>query len=510
VRASALQALAWFGGSAHRNNIVLPVLFTRAFPIIARLLIDPDPAVRQHAAERIDSAGYHLDMLRPSRANALDQALALPPLDLLPLLAQPDPTTMRAAIYLAGRGRALDDGQRAALATRITTLLPELHSDYLNYRAALYALGRLHAVAAIPEIAPLLEDRKSAFYPDAVLVLGRLGYQPAIGHLIRLLSDITYREDAREGLEALDSAVVLPALNQTLNAQRRTVYRYTSLDLNTARYLEAHGDAYSLALLRQTENFHFAARYAGAENDQLVTSAQRLERRLLAEAGVAAHVIDDPLEVVRRILSGPLHPAEAMVYDARGAVLPDGEQRARWRNLCVALAVWLRGDPPLPLEQALDEAERLLAAMPDQLREAHELWWLDVIRGGQLGLPSVSAVARATLHPRAPWRLARTLVINEGIQGVLDPTSCFDWPGLANIRILELPLNINWLRALAAAPAYVAPQRLRVLLGGDAMALALAEWPGLERLDQLDVIWSNRLSDTARAELGRRVRVHYW
>jgi hypothetical protein len=42
------------------------------------------------------------------------------------------------------------------------------------------------------------------------------------------------------------------------------------------------------------------------------------------------------------------------------------------------------------------------------------------------------------------------------------------------------------------------------------MALALAEWPGLDRLEQLDVLWSNRLSDTARATLGRRARVQYW
>ncbi len=58
------------------------------------------------------------------------------------------------------------------------------------------------------------------------------------------------------------------------------------------------------------------------------------------------------------------------------------------------------------LEAALDEAERLLASFPDALREAHEYWWLDVVRGSPMGLPAVSAVLRAALHPRAPgaWR----------------------------------------------------------------------------------------------------------
>jgi HEAT repeat protein len=510
VRAGALRALAWFAGHAHRNSIVLPMLFAHSFPIIARLLLDPDPAVQQFAAERINAAGYHLDMLRPSRAESLAQTLAMPPLDLLPLLDQPDPTLALAAIYLAGRAAASDAAQAAALVARITTRLESLRADYLSYKAAIYALGRLHVAESIPVIAAHLDDPKAAFYVDAVLVLGRLGYPPAIEHLTRLLADLTYSDDARERLEALDSAAVLGGLNDWLSARRRTVYRYTDPNLTVARYLEAHGDAYSLALLRQTENYHFVARYAGAENDPLVAVTQRLERRLLADAGVAAHVIDDPLDAVRRILSGPLHPAERIIHDSRGVVHPDGEQRARWRNLCVAFAGWLCAIPPPPLKQAIDEAEQLLAVIPDQLREAHESWWLDVRRGSQIGLPPVSAASRATLQPRAPWRLARTLVINEGLRDILDPTSCYGWPGLAGIRILELPLDLNWLRALVAAPAHVAPQRLRVLLGGDAMALALAEWPGLERLDLLEVIWSNRLSDTARAALGRRVRVHYW
>jgi hypothetical protein len=489
---------------------VLPLLFERAFPAIARLLLDEDPAVRQLAAERINAASYHLDMLRPSRARPLEQALVMPAIDLLPLLDYPDQAMVRAALYLAGRAAAPDAAQPAAVAARITALLPSLRSDYSSYKAALYALGRLHAVAAIPEIAPHLDAPKDGFYADAVLVLARLGYSPVIEHLARLLADLTYRDDAREGLETLDTPTALAQVNEWLSARRRTVSQYTDPNPAIIRYLEARGDAYSLALLRQAESYHFVARYDGAGDNALVAAARRLERRLLAEARLGAQAIDDPVETVRRILSGPLHPAERVTVDTRGAALPDGERRARWRNLCVALAAWLYADPAPPLEQALDEAERLLAEFPDTLREAHELWWLDVVRGGQLGLPRVSAVARATLRPRPPWRLARALVINEGLASGLDPASCFAWPGLASIRVLELPLSFGWLRALVAAPAHVAPRRLRVLLGGDAMALALAEWPGLERLEQLEVLWSNQLSNAGRAALERRVDVHYW
>lgn len=510
VRAGALRALAWPGGYSHRSNIVLPVLFERAFPAIARLLVDPEPAVRQLAAERIDTAGYHLDMLKPSRARPLEQALAMPAIDLLALLDPSAELLFRAALYLAGRAAAADAAQPAALAERITALLPSLRMNYITYGAALYALGRLSAVAAIPAIAPHLEAPNEPYYADAALVLARLGYPPAIAHLARLLADLTYRDDAREALEALDSPAALAHVNDWLSTQRRTVSQYTDPNPAIIRYLAARGDAYSLALLRQAESYHFVARYDGAGDNRLVAAARRLERRLLAEAGLSAQAIDDPAEAVRRILAGPLHPAECETVDSRGVALPDGERRARWRNLCVALAGWLRADPAPPLEEALDEAKRLLVAFPDQLREAHEAWWLDVVRGGQLGLPRVSAVARATLRPRGPWGLARTLMINEGLASGLEPASCFAWPGLASITILELPLSLGWLQALAAAPAHVAPRRLRVQLGGDAMAHTLAEWPGLERLERLEVIWSNQLSEAGRAALERRVAVDYW
>jgi HEAT repeat protein len=509
VREGALRSLAWPGGYSHRSNIVMPPLFERAFPAIARRLLDPEPAVRQLAAERIDAAGYQLDMLRPSRARPLEQALTMPAIDLLPLLDAPEDVFIRAALYLAGRAAVPDVAQPAALAARITALLPALRMNYMAYRAALYALGRLNAIVAIPAIAQHLETPKEPYYAEAALVLGRLGYPPAFQHLARLLADLTYRDDAREALETLDSPAALAQVNQWLSARRRTVSQFTDPNPAITRYLEARGDAYSLALLRQTESYHFAARYAGAQDNQIIATTQRIERRLLAAAGVPEPALNDPVEVVRRILSGSLHPAECVTVDTRGAELPNGELRARWRNLCVAFAGWLRADPA-PLDEALDEAERLLAAFPDQLREAHESWWLDVVRGGQLGLPRVSAVARATLRSRSPWRLARALVINEGLQHSLDPASCFAWPGLASIAILELPLDVRWLQALVAAPAHVAPRRLRVLLGGDAMAYVLAEWPGLERLERLEVVWSNRLGDAARAELERRVEVHYW
>jgi hypothetical protein len=121
----------------------------------------------------------------------------------------------------------------------------------------------------------------------------------------------------------------------------------------------------------------------------------------------------------------------------------------------------------------------------------------------------VSVASRAALHPRAPWRLARALSINEGLQHSLDPALCFGWPGLASIQILELPLNLSWLQALVHAPPHVAPRRLRVLLGGDSMAEALAQWPGLARLEELEVVWSRGLSAAARAALEGHVRVRY-
>jgi hypothetical protein len=291
VRAEALQALAWFAGHAHRNSISFPVLFEQAFAAIVALLADSDPTVQQLAAVRVNAAGYHLDMLRPSRERALAQSLALPRLDLLSLLEHDDPAVARSALYLAGRcGKAEDAPRQAALAAKITALLEALRDNYASYLAALYALGRLGAVAAIPAIAPLLEQR-GGFYVVAALVLARLGYAPATVHLTGLLTDLTYRDDAREALEALDPAGVLPGLHAQLDARRRGVQLYTAPSPAEARYLETYGDAFSLALLRQTENYHFVARHAGADDDALVATARRLERRLLAASGVEPHVI---------------------------------------------------------------------------------------------------------------------------------------------------------------------------------------------------------------------------
>jgi HEAT repeat protein len=72
------------------------------------------------------------------------------------------------------------------------------------YPAALYALGRLQAAAAIPVLARHLEQPKGACYVDALLVLARLRYHPVIPHLMRQLHDITYRDDAREALGLFD------------------------------------------------------------------------------------------------------------------------------------------------------------------------------------------------------------------------------------------------------------------------------------------------------------------
>jgi hypothetical protein len=172
----------------------------------------------------------------------------------------------------------------------------------------------------------------------------------------------------------------------------------------------------------------------------------------------------------------------------------------------VALADWLRADPPPALEAALDEAERLLTDFPDEVREAHEAWWLDVVRHNHTVYGVLkSSVGRVTLRPREPWRLARALVLDTP----LDPATVFGWPGLASITVLELPLDLGWLQALAQAPADVAPRRLRVQLGGDTMALALAEWPGLDRLEQLEILWSHGLSAAARSALDQRTRVSY-
>jgi HEAT repeat protein len=507
VRRGALAALSWFGGYAHRHSIKLPVLFESALAAIVPLLVDPDPAIQKLAAERIGAACYHLDMLKPSRERMLAQSLMFPPLDVLPLLEHSDPAIVRAALYLAGRvGASGDPPDQAALADTIITLLPALQGDYVSYHAALYALGRLRAVAAIPLIATHLDDRKDGYYADAALVLGRLGYAPAIEHLVGLLTDLTYEYDALEALEALDPARVLPHVIAEVSDMWRLWGRYAAPRPAQARYLEARGDAHALALLRQTEQYHFAARHAGANDEPLVAAAQQLSRRLLAESGVSPQELDDPLVVVRWLLTGPIHPAECVTCDVAHVELPYGEQRARWRNLCVALAGWLRADPPPALESALDEAERLLAGFPDEVREAHEAWWLDVVRHNHAIYGVLrSTVGRVTVRPRAPWRLARALVLDTP----LDPAIAFGWPGLSRITVLELPLNLGLLQALAQAPAYVAPRRLRVQLGGDELALALAAWPRLERLEQLEVVWSRGLSAEARAALGRCAHVIY-
>jgi HEAT repeat protein len=504
VRAGALEALVWFAGHAHRHSIELPVLFERALAAIVPLLADSNPTIQKLAAERISAAGYHLDMLKPSRERALAQSLKLPPLELLPLLEHRDPAVVRAALSLAGRcGEADDPARRAALADRITGLLDSLQSDWLNYRAALYALGRLHAVAAIPSIAPRLDAPKSGYYVDAALVLGRLGYAPAIEHLVGLLTNLTYEYDA---LEALETASALPHVIAQVTEMWQLQVRYAAPRPAQVRYLESYGDAHALALLRQTENYHFAARHAGATDDPLVLATQRLERRLLLQAGVGPQSIDDPVATIRRILGGPLHPAECMSRDVRNMELPYGEQRARWRNLCVTLAVWLRTDPPLAMEAALDEAELLLVDFSDEVREAHEAWWLDLVRHNHTVYGTLrSSVGSVTLRPREPWRLARTLVLTTP----LDPVACFGWPGLASITILELPLDLSWIQALAQAPSHVAPRRLRVQLGGDAMALALAKWPGLERLEELEVVWSRGVSAEGRGALDRCAHVSY-
>jgi HEAT repeat protein len=495
VREGALGALAWSPGSEAALAAIVP------------LLNDANAAIRQLAAKRIDAAGYHLDRLRPSRARALAQSLAFPPLDVLSLLDYDDPLIVRAALYLAGRCGEIGDPQRlAALAGKIIALLPSFQGDYMSYKAALYALGRLRAVAAIPLIAPHLGDRKGGYYADGALVLGRLGYTGAIEHLVALLSDLTYEYDALEALEALDPADVLPEVIAQVSEAWRLRGRFLAPRPAQARYLEARGDAHALALLRQTEEYHFAARHAGANDEPLVRAAQRLSRRLLLASGVVPHTIDDPLVAVRWIMSGPIHPAECVTRDVGNAELPYGEQRARWRNLCVALADWLRADPPPALEAALDEAERLLDGYPDEVRVAHEAWWLDDVRHSHAIYGVLrSSVGRVALRPREPWRLARALVLDTP----LDPASAFGWPGLAGITALELPLNLGLLQALAQAPPHVAPRRLRVQLGGDEMALALAGWPGLERLEELEVIWSRGLSDKARAALGRCPRVNY-
>jgi HEAT repeat protein len=507
VRAGALAALSWFGGYAHRHSIKFPVLFERALAAIVPLLADPDQAVQKLAAERISAAGYHLDMLRPSRERVLAQSLILPPLDVLPLLEHSNQAIVRAALYLAGRCSAYRDSpDQAALVDKIVALLPALQSDYDSYKAALYALGRLRAVAAIPLIATYLDDRKGGYYANAALVLGRLGYTPAIEHLVGLLTDLTYEYDALEALEALDPARVLPYVIAQVSEAWRLRGRYAAPRPVEARYLETRGDAHALALLRQTEQYHFAARHAGANDDPLVAVAQRLNRRLVLASGADSQTIDEPLVAVQRILTGPIHAAECMTRDIGNLELPYGEQRTRWRNLCVALADWLRADPPPALEAALDEAERLLADFPDEVREAHETWWLDLVRHNHTIYGTLrSTVGRATLHPRAPWRLARALVLDTP----LDPATVFGWPGLASITVLDLPLNLGVLQALALAPPHVAPRRLRVQLGGDEMALALAEWPGLERLEELQVIWSRGLSAAARSALGQRARVSY-
>ena len=147
----ALDALAWFAGIQHRRQITLPAYFTRVLPAIARLLVSPDPQVQQRAVKRVNAAGYHLDMLRPSRVTVLTPALRLPPLDLQPLLDHSGREVVRSALYLAGRcGMADTPPDQDQLATQILSRLDLLRNDVFAYPAALYALGRLQATAAIP------------------------------------------------------------------------------------------------------------------------------------------------------------------------------------------------------------------------------------------------------------------------------------------------------------------------------------------------------------------------
>lgn len=500
VRRRALAALAWFAGATHRNQVKLPPAFDRALPAVAGLLADPDPEVRRLAAQRIDAAGPALDSLRPSAAASLD--LRLPALDLLPLLDSGDPASVRVALYLAGRA-PLAGGDGEELGARILALLAGLERDPLGYRAAAHALARLDYTPAIQALARHLEGPAAHLRIPALLALARLRYPPAIPHLVRLLRDLTYRQDAREALEWFDPAQVLPAVLAQVRASARDagdVFRPEPWEVS---YLEAHGDAEALGVLRQSEAYHYAARYAGGERDGTVAAARRLERRLLLAAGAREADIDDPVAAVRRILTGPLHPVEC---EPRGDARADpahGELRARWRNLCVALDGWLLAEPPPALPAAIATAEPLLERFPDEVREAHERWWLDVVRGGQIGLPRVSAVARARLSPKAPWALARALVINEGIAAALDPAECLAWPGMRQIRALTVD-HPAWLRALAAATAEFAPSSLSAGIADDAVAALLLAWPGLERLERLEICWSNALSDAARAALHAR------
>lgn len=499
VRRQALECFAWFAGLQHRNSIKLPPLFASVLPAMARLLLDPDAEVQRAAARRIVRAGANLDNLRPSQAAAL--GLRLPPLDLLPLLDHPEPEVVLAAIYLAGRHPPeAPPPNQSALADRILALFDGLRGDPFGCPAALYALGRLQAVAAIPAIVWHLDQPNAHARIDALLVLARLRYAPVLPQIVRLLNDLTYRADAREALDCFASSEALPLVLAQIKASSGGA-GFVQIGRWEASYLEARGDAEALALLRQTESYHFAARYIGAEQEGLVAAARRLERRLLLAAGLSAEEIDDPLATVRRILAGPIHPLEC---EPQGDSAADhAEQRARWRNLCVALEGWLLADPPPPLGPALSEAERLLAGFPDEIREAHERWWLDAVRGGQLGLPRLSAVARAQLNPKAPWRLARALTINEGIAGAIDPAEALAWPGLRSIAVLTIEYS-GWLAALAKAPADFAPSLLRVGLYGEQAARLLAAWPGLERLERLEVLWSRGLSEDALAALQSR------
>jgi HEAT repeat protein len=496
VRARALRALAWFAGAQHRHSVRLPPLFGRAMPAIVALLADPDPVVRQLAAKRVCAAGYHLDLLWPSREAGLAPELPAPALDLLALLDDPDPEVRRAALYLAGRPWCASEVPGGRVAARVLALLDGPRRDVLGFQAALYALGRLRAAEAIPAIVRELERPDAASRTDSQLVLARLGHRPAIPRLARMLHDLTYRDDAREALALFDPADALPAVLEQVRASA-TPQGETRPGVAEVAYLEARGDAEALALLRVSESYRFAARYVGAERDATVAAARRLERRLLLASGFDEATIDDPVATVGRLLAGPLHPAE---------VLPgEGEASARWRNLCVAIDGWLLTGAP-GLEPALDEAARLLAGFPDEARVAHERWWLEVARGGQLGLPRVSAVARASISPAAPWRLARALAINEGLAGALDPAECLGWPGLHQIAALELPGDSRWLRALSRATAHLAPRSLRVGISGDEVVALLAAWPGLERLERLAVSWS-RVSDAALAALRGRTLV---
>jgi hypothetical protein len=303
------------------------------------------------------------------------------------------------------------------------------------------ALERLRARRALPQLRSILGDPQHHSHRRAPLILGRLGDQSAVPGLEELLSQELYAAEAMGVLDELRRASGQPAGGPAVR------YGQMGLSRHELAYLARHGDADALARVQRTEEYAFAAahQHRCSDADMAVEAAHQIEARLLRAAGLGQAAIDDPAEAVRRALTAPVHPAR--LEDRFGGPIARGELRARWQDLCLALGA------------AIALAEGLLAGWPDELRVAHDRWWLDVLRHEAARLVYCRPVIRAALRPRPALALARAVQIGPHLSWALDPAAALAWLAQSGVAIVELDpapnMRERWERALAAADAGV-------------------------------------------------------